>query len=345
MGCSGSKDPVSAESKNIDKGLKKDAKESLYDYKLLLLGAGESGKSTFAKQIKLIYGGDFTDAEKLHMKEVIFENVVYSLRSLLDAANSNNITLKDETNALAAPFLEGSSITIDAKLGADIAKIQNDPAFKTIFEKYNTFHLIDSAEYFLSNIIRISDPAYLPSKEDMLRCRAKTTGIQETSVKDQKNKYTIIDVGGQRSERKKWVHCFQEVTAVIFFVAMSEYDLYLYEDDTTNRMHESLKLFDEICNSKWFESIPIILFLNKKDLFLEKIQKKNITVAFPHYEGAQNWDEASAYIKEQFESLHEKKEPGVYAHFTQATDTDMMGIIFNSVKNVMMQQNATDILT
>jgi len=62
----------------------------------------------------------------------------------------------------------------------------------------------------------------------------------------------MVDVGGQRSERKKWMHCFQDVTAVIFCVALSEYDLKLYEDDTTNRMHESLKLFKEICNSKWF---------------------------------------------------------------------------------------------
>lgn len=48
---------------------------------------------------------------------------------------------------------------------------------------------------------------------------------------------------------------------------MSEYDLKLYEDDTTNRMHESIKLFKEICNTKWFANTSMILFLNKKDLF------------------------------------------------------------------------------
>ena len=79
--------------------------------------------------------------------------------------------------------------------------------------------------------------------------------------------------------------CFQDVTAVLFFVALSEYDLTLYEDEDTNRIHESLKLFDEICNSKWFANIPIILFLNKSDLFEEKIRKVNIDVAFPDYKG------------------------------------------------------------
>jgi hypothetical protein len=57
------------------------------------------------------------------------------------------------------------------------------------------------------------------------------------------------------------------VTAVLFCVALSEYDLKLYEDDTTNRMHESIKLFKEICNTKWFVNTSMILFLNKKDLF------------------------------------------------------------------------------
>jgi len=40
----------------------------------------------------------------------------------------------------------------------------------------------------------------------------------------------MFDVGGQRSERKKWIHCFEGVTAIIFIVAMSEYDLTLAED-------------------------------------------------------------------------------------------------------------------
>jgi hypothetical protein len=53
------------------------------------------------------------------------------------------------------------------------------------------------------------------------------------------------------------IHCFEDVTAIIFCVALSEYDQVLYEDESTNRMHESLRLFDSICNNKWF----VFLFL------------------------------------------------------------------------------------
>ncbi len=63
------------------------------------------------------------------------------------------------------------------------------------------------------------------------------------------------------------------------------YDLKLYEDETVNRMDESLKLFDEICNSKWFADVNIILFLNKSDIFAEKIKKVDLNVCFPDYKG------------------------------------------------------------
>ena len=47
--------------------------------------------------------------------------------------------------------------------------------------------------------------------------------------------FRMFDVGGQRSERKKWIHCFEGVTAIIFCVALSGYDLVLAEDEEMNR--------------------------------------------------------------------------------------------------------------
>jgi hypothetical protein len=47
------------------------------------------------------------------------------------------------------------------------------------------------------------------------------------------NCFRIFDVGGQRSERKKWIHCFEDVHAIIFIIAISEFDQVLLEDDTT----------------------------------------------------------------------------------------------------------------
>ena len=59
--------------------------------------------------------------------------------------------------------------------------------------------------------------------------------------------------------------------AVFFFVALSEFDQMLFEDSETTRMDEALTLFDEICNSRFFMKTSMMLFLNKNDLFMEKL--------------------------------------------------------------------------
>jgi hypothetical protein len=64
----------------------------------------------------------------------------------------------------------------------------------------------------------------LPTTQDILRTRVKTTGIVEINFSFKDLNFRVFDVGGQRSERKKWIHCFEDVTAIIFIVALSEYD-------------------------------------------------------------------------------------------------------------------------
>lgn len=73
---------------------------------------------------------------------------------------------------------------------------------------------------------------YVPTDQDVLRSRVKTTGITETTFVIGELTYRMFDVGGQRSERKKWIHCFENVTTIIFLVAISEYDQVLIEDAT-----------------------------------------------------------------------------------------------------------------
>ncbi|VDO72848.1 unnamed protein product, partial [Haemonchus placei] len=150
----------------------------------------------------------------------------------------------------------------------------------------------------------------------------------------------VFDVGGQRSERRKWIHCFDNVESIIFITAISEYDQVLFEDETTNRMIESMQLFNSICNSTWFLATAMILFLNKKDLFMEKIKRVNITTAFPDYEGGQNYDEAVAFIKLKFAELNlnpDKKT--IYMHETCATDTNQVQLVISSVIDTIIQKN------
>merc|ERR1719245_1128058 len=180
---------------------------------------------------------------------------------------------------------------------------------------------------------------YQPTEQDILRTRVKTTGIVEVHFSFKNLNFKLFDVGGQRSERKKWIHCFEDVTAIIFCVAMSEYDQVLHEDETTNRMQESLKLFDSICNNKWFGDTSIILFLNKKDLFEEKILRSTLQICFPEYAGAQEYGEAAAYIQAQFEAKNKSTTKEIYCHMTCATDTQNVQFVFDAVTDVIIANN------
>lgn len=141
----------------------------------------------------------------------------------------------------------------------------------------------------------------------------------------------MFDVGGQRSERKKWIHCFENVTTILFLVAISEYDQLLFEDETVNRMQEALTLFDSICNSRWFVKTSIILFLNKIDRFKEKLPVSPMKNYFPDYEGGADYAAACDYILNRFVSLNQAEQKQIYTHFTCATDTTQIRFVMAAV--------------
>merc|ERR1712224_28869 len=183
---------------------------------------------------------------------------------------------------------------------------------------------------------RIQEDDYLPSEQDVLRCRVRTTGIVQTEFDIDGNIFQMYDVGGQRNERKKWIHCFEEVTAVLFVGAVSAYDMVLYEDNTTNRVVEAVGLFDEICNSRWFKNTDIILFLNKKDLFEEKIMTSHICDHFPEFTGPKCDPEAGAeFITNMFLNVN-KTGKKIIAHVVVGVDSENVGRVFNGVKQIIL---------
>eukprot|EP01111_Echinosteliopsis_oligospora_P003289 TRINITY_DN1525_c0_g1_i2.p1 TRINITY_DN1525_c0_g1~~TRINITY_DN1525_c0_g1_i2.p1 ORF type:complete len:187 (+),score=33.35 TRINITY_DN1525_c0_g1_i2:651-1211(+) len=175
----------------------------------------------------------------------------------------------------------------------------------------------------------------MPTEQDILRSRKITTGIHTIDFEIDGIKFQCVDVGGQRAERRKWLHVFDNVTAVLFCAAMDEYDLTLAEDSTTSRVKETLQLFDEISNSTHLSKSSVILFLNKKDLFDEKIKRVDLKVAFPEYTGGKDAEKASQFLMQKFISIAQKPEK-IYPHLTCATDTKNIVVVFNAVKDIIL---------
>ena len=150
----------------------------------------------------------------------------------------------------------------------------------------------------------------------------------------EKNRFTIVDVGGQRNERQKWVHQFSIVDAVLFVASLSCYDQNLFEEEDANAMHESIRLFHQVCNQRYFKRSSMILFLNKVDLFEEKILSKSIKACFPDYEGPdKDKDAAMTYIQEIFMSCNNDPHRQIYSHLTCATDPTNVQRVFHDVQH------------
>ncbi|KAI8804578.1 guanine nucleotide binding protein, alpha subunit [Cladochytrium replicatum] len=332
----------------IDTQLKRERMNMRNEVKMLLLGAGESGKSTILKQMKLIHDSGYSLEEREAFKEIIFSNTVQSMRVILDAMANMGIPLERRENERCRAIIYELPNQIEAdvfppEVAWAVKCLWRDMGVQTCFARSREYQLNDSARYYFDSIDRIASPNYMPTDQDVLRSRVKTTGITETSFRIGDLTYRLFDVGGQRSERKKWIHCFENVTAIVFLVAISEYDQVLVEDETVNRMQEALTLFDSICNSRWFVKTSIILFLNKIDLFKEKLPRSPMSRFFPDYIGGDHYESACEYLLNRFVSLNQSEHKQIYTHFTCATDTTQIKFVMAAVNDIIIQTNLQEV--
>ncbi|CCX07719.1 guanine nucleotide binding protein, alpha subunit [Pyronema domesticum] len=334
----------------IEKLIRQDEKRMTKEVKLLLLGAGESGKSTILKQMKLIHASGFSKSDREDYKVIIFANLLDSIKITLEAMEQFDITLDNPQNELAVDL-----IVLDRELSRGepfpkeyeqpFRRLWSDKGVQQAINRGNEFALHDNLIYFFDNLDRLFSQGYLPSDQDILRSRLKTTGITETIFDLGTLTYRMFDVGGQRSERKKWIHCFEGVTALLFLVAISGYDQCLVEDKDANQMQEALMLFESICNSQWFVKTSIILFLNKIDLFKQKIQTSPVNKYFPDYTGdPTDFKQASGFFQENFKRLNRSPQKDIYVHFTNATDTNLLKKTMASVQDMILQQNLKNLV-
>uniref|UniRef100_A0A8C7GIE2 Guanine nucleotide-binding protein subunit alpha n=1 Tax=Oncorhynchus kisutch TaxID=8019 RepID=A0A8C7GIE2_ONCKI len=358
----------------IDKQLRRDKRDSRRELKLLLLGTGESGKSTFIKQMRIIHGAGYTEEDKRGFIRLVYQNIFTSMQTHLQSL-TQTLSMKEVDIEKICGF--------DQPYISAIKTLWADPGIQEAYDRRREYQLSDSTKYYLSDIDRvtaegyvptqqdvlrvrvpttgiieypfdlencifsyltdldrISDNNYLPTQQDVLRVRIPTTGIIEYPFDLSSIIFRMVDVGGQRSERRKWIHCFENVTSIMFLVALSEYDQVLVESDNENRMEESKALFRTIITYPWFQNSSVILFLNKKDLLEEKISYSHLVDYFPEFDGPQRDAQAGReFILKMFVDLNPDSDKIIYSHFTCATDTENIRFVFAAVKDTILQLN------
>ncbi|XP_017482889.1 PREDICTED: guanine nucleotide-binding protein subunit alpha homolog [Rhagoletis zephyria] len=335
-------------SREIDKFLEKEKHTFRRQVKLLLLGAGESGKSTFLKQMRIIHGINFEPELIREYQYVIYQNVLRGMQVLIDARQKLEIPWENnerENDANYAKLIECSKVEIDnfIQWAPYIRRLWQDRGIRRAYERRREFQISDSVSYFLNDIDRLATYDYVPTHKDILHCRKATKGVYEFCVKIQNIPFVFVDVGGQRTQRQKWTKCFDSsVTSIIFLVSSSEFDQVLAEDRKTNRLEESKNIFDTIVNNNTFKGISIILFLNKTDLLEQKVRNPETDIRwfYPQFSGnPHSLLDVQNFTLQMFMSVHKSPQSRIYHHFTTAIDTRNIKVVFNSVKDTILQRN------
>ncbi|XP_043676545.1 guanine nucleotide-binding protein G(q) subunit alpha isoform X9 [Vespula pensylvanica] len=326
----------------IERQLRRDKRDARRELKLLLLGTGESGKSTFIKQMRIIHGSGYSDEDKRGFIKLVYQNIFMAMQSMIRAMELLKIEYAESSNIEKAELVRAVDFetvtTFESPYVEAIKDLWADAGIQECYDRRREYQLTDSAKYYLMEIDRVAAPNYLPTEQDILRVRVPTTGIIEYPFDLEEIRFRMVDVGGQRSERRKWIHCFENVTSIIFLVALSEYDQILFESENENRMEESKALFKTIITYPWFQHSSVILFLNKKDLLEEKIMYSHLVDYFPEYDGPKQQDvPAREFILKVYLNSNPDPDRMCYSHFTCATDTENIKLVFCAVKDTIMQ--------
>lgn len=346
----------------IDRMMKKDKDKETRKMKLLILGTGESGKSTFVKQLRNLYGRKYTEQEINDWIPRIYENVNNQILSLMAGAKSLGMTLNSE---VVAPFEDPSfspSTVINSELAEAVKAFWNDPQTQAVWDKRANYQILECIEYYVEHIDRIGKDDYVPTFPDVVQARVRTTGIVTEKFEIDNINFELYDVGGQRNERKKWINCFDNVTTVIFVAAINEYDQKLFEDSQTDRIEEALNVFEQTVNNPMFKDISFIIFFNKFDLFQEKLfqvpyrigegeNRRNVDFEGPYAEDLKDPDdlkfkedciEAAALHTQQLFDNRADTRSGLGAlryHHTTATDEGNVDVVFKECKNQILRRN------
>ncbi|XP_025772134.1 guanine nucleotide-binding protein subunit alpha-15 [Puma concolor] len=303
---------------DINRILLEQKKRDRGELKLLLLGERAGGVKTFIKQMRIIHGAGYSEEERKGFRPLIYQNIFVSMQAMIEAMDW-----------LQIPFSRPES------------------RIETMSPQNHSY---------LSHLERITEEDYIPTAQDVLRSRMPTTGINEYCFSVQKTNLRIVDVGGQRSERKKWIHCFENVIALIYLASLSEYDQCLEENNQENRMKESLALFGTILELPWFKSTSVILFLNKTDILEEKISTSHLATYFPSFQGPkQDVEAAKKFILDMYTRMYSscvdsadgsRKGPRsrrLFSHYTCATDTQNIRKVFKDVRDSVLARYLDEI--
>ncbi|XP_065913197.1 guanine nucleotide-binding protein G(s) subunit alpha-like [Dysidea avara] len=351
--------------KEINDKILEEKRDYRSTHRVLLLGTKNSGKSTVMKHLALLADDDPSEEvwiERVHDIHLNIREIVTTVLKAMAIFNPPFQLQNPESEEHAKYVLEVASkpnFDFPSEFFDRCFNLWNDPGMVQCYGRSDGYQLLSCAHYFMESekFKAISMPTFIPSNEDILQSHSVTKGMQEIKFTKDMIKYHVVDINGQQRNYSKWTQCFSDITAIVFIVDCSSYNLYLREDCTKNCLEEAMELFDSIWGNKWLINVSVVMFLNKTDLLKQKILEGRFKIEsrFPHYAYYQtspdtprdsgDTDEvrkAKGFIRDLFKNITEAKPDrrhSLYTYFTIATDIENIRGVFNSLRDIAQKQH------
>ncbi|XP_060572137.1 guanine nucleotide-binding protein subunit alpha-14-like [Ruditapes philippinarum] len=333
--------------KEIEKQLERDRKTRRKEIEIIFFGKTGSGKTTLFRQLQIIYGDEYSDDEVGYFKRHVYKDIVQTIQALIYSMKVLNIQFQDDENLEMAKRVHSVDTfymkTISEELANAIKLLWNDRGVQTCLES-GSVSVSDSAIYFLNDMDRVLEPGYSPSKQDIVRVFIPTTGIQEYVFEQERHLFRITEMGGFNLHTfrcRKLLFQFIQTIHVIFYVAdISVFEKTVEGSDSENEVVEAVDLFKLVVLHPWVSRTSVVLFLNKIDLFKEKLKRHNLHDHFPEYIGPEHDVEAGChFMKNLFLAVQAEENRPIFPHFTCAIDTPGMKRVFDNIIQYTVQSN------
>lgn len=146
----------------------------------------------------------------------------------------------------------------------------------------------------------------------------------------------VIELGGCRSERRKFIHALEEMQAIFFTAELNVYDNALLhgQEDRANIMGEQLVLFDSIVNTRYFPNCPVVLLLDGANAFRRKLAVSPVKRSFPEYEGDGTFEDAAQFFVCKFLELN-RAHRVIFTYVYDSSDTQSVDRVLDSLEETL----------
>ncbi|KAK4176597.1 putative guanine nucleotide-binding protein alpha-2 subunit [Triangularia setosa] len=325
--------------------------------KVLLLGTGGSGKSTLLKQLQIVWGGQSqmpSIDDKIFMRREVVRELCRFFFLLLfgqeEAVARPEYDLMQRMDilrdAIAIHEMDHLAVVDDSIFSDRVVPLIRDiwavESWRSRAAKSHEWLKKGTSldvSYFMLHLDRISDKNYMPTEQDIFHLSSvvQTLGISDYVFEVSNIQYCVYDVGGTRSERKKWIHAFENVDIILYQAPLGAYDEGLREDESAISMTESLMLFESLVNSKWFDNTAFFVNFTKMDLFEQKVKSgyKPLSQFYPDYRGdPRNLKAGVQFFVNEFQSKIKARQGSIHLTVLDTTDTAQATLLLQRVMQV-----------